>query len=267
MTDQLMVTILGCGSSGGVPRLGGLWGDCDPSNPKNRRRRCSILLTRKGAQGTTRVLIDSSPDLRDQLLDAQVGALDAVVYTHAHADHVHGIDDLRMIVFNTRKKLPIWADKETSAALVARFGYIFETPEGSSYPPICELNTIDGPLTISGAGGEISLTPFKVHHGDIDALGFRFNDIAYIPDVSAIPDSSWSYLAGLNYWIIDALRRAPHPSHSHLEQTLNWIAKAQPKHAVLTNMHNDLDYATVADETPGHVVPAYDGLTLTFDLR
>ena len=264
--DQLRVTILGCGSSGGVPRLGGLWGECDPENPKNRRQRCSILLTRCNGHGQTRVLIDTSPDLRNQLLTNDIGTLDAVVYTHEHADHVHGIDDLRMIVFNTRTRLPAWASPQTAAELRARFAYIFETPPGSSYPPVCDLHTINGAITATGAGGDITLTPFMVSHGDIDALGFRIGDVAYIPDVSAIPEPAWAHLQDLDCWIIDALRRAPHPSHSHLAQTLDWVARAQPKLAVLTNLHNDMDYAAVADETPAHVVPAYDGMTLSFDM-
>jgi phosphoribosyl 1,2-cyclic phosphate phosphodiesterase len=266
MTDTITVTILGCGSSGGVPRLGGLWGDCDPENPKNRRQRCSVLLTRSNGQGETKVLIDTSPDMRNQLLNAGVGTLDAVIYTHAHADHVHGIDDLRMVVFNMREMLPVWADPDTATALRDRFGYIFETPEGSSYPPICNLNVMDGDVTIFGAGGAITFSPLKVTHGGIDALGFRIGDIAYIPDVSAIPEGAWAQLHGLECWIIDALRRMPHPSHAHLDQTLNWIAELQPKQAVLTNMHNDLDFATVAAETPAHVQPAYDGMALTFPL-
>ncbi|MEO0989360.1 MAG: MBL fold metallo-hydrolase, partial [Pseudomonadota bacterium] len=136
---RLTATILGCGSSGGVPRLGGHWGDCDPENPRNTRRRCSLLLEREGPDGTTRVLIDTSPDLRAQLLDANVGRLDAVVYTHAHADHTHGIDDLRMIVFNMRQRLPVWADGPTQNALFDRFAYAFVQPEGSPYPPILDM--------------------------------------------------------------------------------------------------------------------------------
>lgn len=264
MSDTLTFTILGCGSSGGVPRLGGLWGDCDPTNPKNHRRRCSLLITRQSGDDVTRVLIDTSPDLRSQLLDAEVGTLDAVVYTHSHADHVHGIDDLRMIVFNMRKRLQVWADGDTTDALLSRFGYAFVQPKGSPYPPICELNTIDSDVTIDGPGGPIRLQPFEVEHGSIDALGFRINDVAYLPDVSAIPDDVWPKLDGLDCWIVDALRRTPHPTHSHLENTLAWIERVGPKQAVLTNMHNDLDYATVEAETPAHIRPAFDGMTLSF---
>jgi phosphoribosyl 1,2-cyclic phosphate phosphodiesterase len=261
----LSFTILGCGSSGGVPRLGGDWGACDPTNPRNTRRRCSLLISRATAAGTTRVLIDTSPDLRMQLLDANVGELDAVVYTHAHADHVHGIDDLRMIVFNMRHRLQVWADGDTTNALLSRFGYAFVQPHGSPYPPICEMNTIDGDVTITGAGGAITLTPFNVTHGSTDALGFRVGGVAYLPDVSEIPDAAWPALAGLECWIVDALRRKPHPTHAHLARTLEWIARISPRRAVLTNMHNDLDYATVLAETPAHVEPAYDGLTISLE--
>lgn len=264
MSDVIEFTILGCGSSGGVPRLGGLWGDCDPTNPKNIRRRCSLLVTRRRGDAVTRVLIDTGPDMRSQLLDAGVGTLDAVVYTHGHADHVHGIDDLRMIVFNTRMRLQVWADGDTTNDLLGRFGYAFVQPKGSSYPPICDLNTIDGDIHVDGQGGPITLTPFEVEHGSISALGFRINDVAYLPDVSAIPDDSWAYLDNLQCWIVDALRRAPHPTHSHLDNTLAWIARAQPEEAVLTNMHNDLDYAKIAAETPDHVHPAYDGMILSY---
>ncbi len=263
---KLTFTILGCGSSGGVPRLGGLWGDCDPENPKNRRRRCSLLVERQDGDSTTRVLIDTSPDLREQLLDAGVGTLDAVIYTHGHADHVHGIDDLRMIVFNQKTRLPVWADGPTQERLYGSFGYAFTQPEGSPYPPILDMHTIDGPVIITGAGGEIVFTPFEVDHGSIDALGFRVKDLAYLPDVATIPEHLWdSALSGLDLWIIDALRRTPHPTHAHLERALEWIARSGTKNAILTNMHIDLDYETVRTETPDNVTPAYDGLRITYD--
>jgi phosphoribosyl 1,2-cyclic phosphate phosphodiesterase len=262
---RLSFTILGCGSSGGVPRLGGHWGDCDPANPKNQRTRCSLLITRED-QGLTRVLVDTSPDMRAQLLREGIGTLDGVVYTHAHADHVHGIDDLRQIVFNTRKRLPVWADGPTQGALFDRFGYAFVQPDDSPYPPILDMRTINGPLTVTGAGGSITLTPFKVNHGSIDALGFRIADLAYLPDVATIYDEAWPHLEGLDCWIVDALRRTPHPTHAHLSQTLEWIGRMAPRRAVITNMHLDLDYATLDGETPPHITPAYDGMTIVYDL-
>jgi phosphoribosyl 1,2-cyclic phosphate phosphodiesterase len=261
--SEMRFTILGCGSSGGVPRLGGHWGACDPDNPRNRRRRCSLLVERIGPEATTTVLIDTSPDLREQLLSADIGRLDAVVYTHAHADHVHGIDDLRMIVFNMRARLPVWADVPTRAALLERFSYAFEQPEGSTYPPILDMNLIDGDVTIEGAGGPITFHPFVVPHGGMDALGFRIGDVVYLPDVADLPEHTWEELTGLDLWIVDALRRDPHPTHSHLARTLDWIARARPRRAILTNMHIDLDYETLCAETPDNTEPAYDGLTVT----
>jgi phosphoribosyl 1,2-cyclic phosphate phosphodiesterase len=262
----LRFIILGCGSSGGVPRLGNNWGDCDPQNPRNSRLRCSLLVEREDSGGTTRVLIDTTPDMRQQLLNAGVGVLDAVVFTHSHADHLHGLDDLRQIVFNTRTRLPVWADGDTSDHLLSRFGYAFVQPEGSPYPPILDLHTIRGDVTIDGAGGPVTLRPFTVNHGVIDALGFRVADVAYLPDVAQMYDHSWQALEGLDCWILDALRRKPHPTHAHLDLALEWIARAAPRRAVLTNMHIDLDYETVAAETPEHVVPAHDGLTLTYEV-
>lgn len=262
---RLIFRILGCGSSGGVPRLGGLWGDCDPDNPKNHRKRCSLLVMREDRGGVTRVLIDTSPDLRRQLLDAGVGLLDAVLYTHEHADHVHGIDDLRMVVFNRRERLPVFANETTRRSLLDRFSYAFVQPAWSSYPPILDLHDIDGPVTISGAGGDLTFEPFRVGHGGIESLGFRIGDLAYLPDVAEMYPESWEAVSNLDCWIVDALRRTPHPTHVHLEKTLMWIERAAPRRAVLTNMHIDLDYATVAKETPDHIEPAYDGLEIVYE--
>lgn len=261
---ELRFTILGCGSSGGVPRIGGHWGECDPENPKNIRRRCSLLVERETDYGITRVLIDTTPDMRAQLVSAGVGELDGVVYTHAHADHTHGIDDLRQVVFNIGRQLDVWADGDTQDSLLGRFSYAFVQPEGSPYPSILNMHTIRGPITITGAGGDITFTPFKVEHGTIDALGFRIKDVAYLPDVSEIYDDAWATLEQLDCWIVDALRRKPHPTHAHLAKALEWIERMQPRTAVLTNMHIDLDYEDVAAETPDHVSPAYDGMVLRY---
>jgi len=262
---SLRFTILGCGSSGGVPRIGNQWGDCDPENPKNRRRRCSMLVERTQGEGVTRVLIDTSPDMRDQLLSAGVGSLDAVVYTHSHADHVHGLDDLRQIVFNLRNRLPVWADAPTQEALLSRFAYAFVQPAGSPYPPILDLRSIDGAFEITVPGGTIGFQPFEVDHGSMAALGFRIGGLAYLPDVVAIPEEAWRHLQGLECWIVDALRRKPHPTHAHLDLTLEWIGRARPAQAVITNMHLDMDYATLEAELPPHIRPAFDGMVIRFD--
>ncbi len=263
---EMRFTILGCGSSGGVPRLGGIWGDCDPENPKNRRRRCSLLVERETDDGVTRLLVDTSPDLREQLLDAGIGELNAVLFTHPHADHTHGVDDLRMIVFNMRERLSVWADAPTQKDLLSRFGYAFEQPEGSAYPAILNLHGIDGAIDVDGPGGKINAVPFKVKHGNIDSLGFRFGGLAYLPDASELYDESRAALEDLDYWIVDALRRDPHPSHSHYEKTLGWIDELAPKNAILTNMHIDLDYETVLRETAPHISPAHDGLVIRFEV-
>jgi phosphoribosyl 1,2-cyclic phosphate phosphodiesterase len=259
------ITILGCGSSGGVPRIGGDWGKCDPENPKNRRRRCSVLVTRQGKNGATRVLVDTSPDMRDQMLDAGVRDIDAVLYTHEHADHTHGIDELRAFFLKKRARVQVWADEPTGQMLISRFAYCFYTAPGSDYPPIINLNRLVAgqPVTIAGAGGSITALPFRLHHGNIDALGFRIGNTAYSPDLNGIPDESIPALESLDLWIVDALRRTPHPSHFSLSETLGWIERMKPKRAVITNMHVDLDFDTLRRELPSHVEPAHDGLELT----
>ncbi|MBN9063887.1 MAG: MBL fold metallo-hydrolase [Rhizobiales bacterium] len=259
-------TILGCGSSGGVPRVGQGWGACDPANPKNRRRRCSILIERESAEGATRVLIDTSPDLREQLLDANVSALDAVIYTHDHADHTHGVDDLRPLVIHMRRRIDVYADAATKDSLLGRFRYCFEAPPGSDYPPILNLRamSVEEPLTIEGAGGTATFTPFRVRHGSTDALGLRIGGLAYTPDVNDLYPESIAALSDLDLWIVDALRPTPHPSHFSLSDALGWIERIKPKRALLTNLHCDLDYAQLAASLPAHVTPAHDGLRIAF---
>lgn len=260
---SLTFTILGCGSSMGVPRVALGWGDCDPNNPKNRRRRCSMLITRTSAQGLhTRVLIDCSPDLRNQLLDADVNWLDGVLITHEHADHTHGIDDLRPLFVHKRRKVDVYLDDPTSRALHARFGYCFMTPPGSEYPPIAHERrlTPGHAVIISGQGGDIEAMPVLQEHGDIPSLGFRIGNVAYSADVKNLPEESLPLMQGLDIWVVDALRKAPHPSHFNLDEALSWIDRVRPKRAILTNLHTDLDYAALRASLPAHIEPAYDGM-------
>lgn len=262
----LRVTILGCGSSGGVPRPGQGWGACDPSNPKNRRRRCSLLIERIGPDGVTTVLVDTGPDLREQLIAAGVQRLDGVVYTHDHADHIHGIDDLRPMALHQRRRVDLYADAQTTATLVDRFTYCFTNPPGSAYPPIANLRPLHAhePLTIEGPGGPWTGTPFPAPHGaSYTALGIRFNKIVYVPDINQIHENSYSYFENLDLLIIDALRYARHPTHLTVDEALQVIADVKPRRAILTNLHTDVDFAALADRLPPHVEPAYDGLSVT----
>ncbi|MGP0089043.1 MAG: MBL fold metallo-hydrolase [Xanthobacteraceae bacterium] len=265
---SLTFTILGCGSSAGVPRPALGWGACDPSNPKNRRRRCSLLVEQRVGAGVTRILVDTSPDLREQLLDTQVDWLDAVLFTHEHADHTHGIDDLRPLVIHRRRRIDAYLDLLTSRALRERFRYCFETPPGSEYPPILkEHRLVAGePVTVTGLGGPIEVLPILQAHGDFPSLGFRFGALAYSCDLSGLPAESVSALQGLDVWIVDALREAPHPSHFSLADSLAWIERLQPRCAILTNLHSDFDYEKLRARLPGHVAPAYDGMRVELPL-
>ena len=261
----LHFTILGCGSSAGVPRPALGWGHCDPKNPKNRRRRTSLLVERRASEGVTRVLVDTSPDLREQLLEAGVDWLDGVLYTHEHADHTHGIDDLRSLFIKRRQRLDVYLDESTAAMMHTRFGYCFQSPPESGYPPIATEHRLTAgvSVTITGKGGPITVLPFLQEHGDINSLGFRFGGLAYSCDLSAIPSSSLETLRALDVWILDALRYTPHPSHFSVDDALRWIERMQPRRAILTNLHADLDYEVLRSKLPAHVTPAFDGMTLT----
>lgn len=264
--QRIVATILGCGSSGGVPRIGNVWGACDPANPRNRRRRCSVLIEgwAEGHDAPTRILIDTGCDLREQLIEAKVDRVDAVLYTHAHADHTHGIDDLRVLALHNRRRVDVYLDAETSARLREAFGYCFVAPPGSDYPPILNAHEIapGDVLTVEGPGGAIAVSVFEQAHGNINSLGFRIGDFAYCCDLSGFPPASYPAITGLGVWVIDALRPTPHPSHLSLPETLDWIERFPPRQAVLTNMHIDLDYARVDAETPDHVTPAFDGMRI-----
>jgi phosphoribosyl 1,2-cyclic phosphate phosphodiesterase len=258
-------TILGCGSSMGVPRVGLGWGACDPNNPKNRRRRCSLLVEKTASNGgVTRLLVDTTPDLRDQLLDAGVEKLDGVLYTHEHADHTHGIDDLRALFVKNRRPVEVYCDDVTSRRLHASFGYCFATPPGSQYPPtLREHRLVAGQAAeIGGEGGALSVLPVLQQHGDIPSLGFRFGSLAYSADIKALPPESLPLMAGLDIWIVDALRHDPHPSHMNLAESLDWIARVGTRRAVLTNLHSDLDYEALRAQLPSNVQPAFDGMQI-----
>jgi phosphoribosyl 1,2-cyclic phosphate phosphodiesterase len=264
---RLRATILGCGSSPGVPRIGNDWGSCDPSEPRNRRLRCSLLVERDGPGGKTVVLIDTGPDLRAQLLAADVRTLNGVVYTHPHADHIHGIDDLRAFWLNTKRRVDIYADDPTYARLTEAFGYCFKTPAGSLYPPILEYHpvSVGKPIAIHGPGGPLHLLPFRQQHGDIDSLGLKIGRLAYSCDISALPEESAKLIENVDVWIVDALREKPHPSHFSLAESVAAIAKVGAKRGVLTHMHTDLDYQRLRAALPAHVEPAYDGMEIAFE--
>lgn len=251
----MKVTVLGCGTSSGVPMVPNRWGACDPANPRNRRRRPSILVE----QGDTKLVVDTGPDFREQMLAAGVEKLDAVLYTHDHADHTHGIDDLRGFFFQRGSRLPAYGDQATMDRLEMRFDYIFRSRQG--YPPLCRAKTINGPFKV----GNLKIIPFEQGHGEITSLGFRFGPFAYSTDVDLLPETAFDALAGIDTWIVDAVRYRPHPSHAHVDRALEWIDRIKPRQSYLTHMNLDLDYDELLARLPAGVEPAYDGLTLAFD--
>lgn len=253
----MKVTILGCGGASGVPGISMGWGSCDPANPRNRRRRASILVE----DGDTRILVDSSPDLRDQLLDADVRTVDGVIYTHDHADHLHGIDDLREINRVTRQWLPVWGSSAVLETAKARFPYAFEPMAEMGefiYRPLLEPREITGPFTV----GSIPVTPFDQDHGYSRTYGLRFGPVAYSTDVVELPEESFAALEGVELWIIGCLVDYPHATHAHVAKVLEWIDRVKPHRAVLTHMGPQLDYATLCATLPPGVIPAYDGMVL-----
>lgn len=264
MTHRL--TILGCGSSGGVPRLGPNWGACDSNNPKNKRLRCSVLVEKIEQNNRTCILIDTSPDMRQQLLAVNCSHLDGVLFTHDHADHTHGIDDLRMVAYAMKKKLTCYFNPETRNSLLSRFSYCFVQQEGSGYQPILNESIIneDSPFRIYGLNSYIDVQPIPQFHGEITSLGFRIGGLAYSPDISNIPKDSIGYLQNLDVWIVDALRYTDHPSHFSVNNALDWIGRLKPKRAILTHMTSDLDYEKLKQKLPDFVEPAFDGMTIEF---
>jgi phosphoribosyl 1,2-cyclic phosphate phosphodiesterase len=269
MTGVLEFTILGCGSSGGVPRADGDWGACDPANPKNRRRRCSLLVRRKGeaAETETTLIVDTAPDLVSQTAGAGAKRLDGVLLTHDHADQVHGIDDIRAFFIRQRAPVPCYTDASTARTMTRRFDYVFEGDGG--YPAIAQLRPIPShgePWSVEGPSGAIPVVTFDQDHGAVRSVGYRFGGVAYSSDVVGFDEAGFAALADLDVWIVDALRWRPHPTHAHVEMALEWIERVKPRRAILTNMHVDLDYDDLSAKLPPGVEPAYDGLRFEHQL-
>jgi phosphoribosyl 1,2-cyclic phosphate phosphodiesterase len=258
----MKLTILGCGGSHGVPVIsgnrGGNWGACDPAEPKNRRLRASVLIEGAGQ----RILVDTSPDLRQQLLGTDSGWLDAVVYTHAHADHLHGIDDLRMVNVLCKAPLDAYGNKAALEQIRTRFAYVLTPPDPAAqlqfYKPYLIPHEISGPFRI----GDVEVVPFEQDHGFSKTLGFRFGPIAYSTDVVGLDEAAFKALAGVKIWVVDAMRFESHVTHSHFARTLEWIARVKPERAILTHMNHMMDYRSVQALCPPGVEPAYDGLVV-----
>ncbi len=268
----LRMTILGCGSSGGVPRVGGDWGVCDPAEPKNRRMRCSVLVEQWAGEEEpaqdqrTILLVDTSPDLREQLLLSGTARLDALLFTHEHADQTHGIDDVRALAYRMAQRIPTYMDRPTHDEVANRFHYLFKTPEGRVHPPILDLQPLiknGSKIEIEGPGGTITAEFLSVSHGPTPSGGFIFNGkMAYTPDVWSIDDETLQRLTEIDIWVMDALRYNEHPTHAHADRCMQWIARTQTQKAVLTNLHIDMDYQALSSELPGRHCVAYDGMRL-----
>lgn len=261
---KLEATILGCGSSGGVPRADGNWGVCDPADPRNRRSRCSMMIRRPSEEPPDRwttAVVDASPEFRLQTADAGAKRLDALLLSHDHADQSHGIDDIRAFAMRQRARIPVWADPPTTETMETRFGYIFHGEKG--YPAIADL--VAAPphgeaWAVEGPSGAIPVVTFDQDHGPIRSLGYRFGPLAYSSDVLELDAAAFAALEGVDVWIVDALRYTPHPTHAHVDRALGWIERVKPKRAILTNLHIDLDYRELSGRLPEGVEPAFDGM-------
>jgi phosphoribosyl 1,2-cyclic phosphate phosphodiesterase len=252
----MRVTLLGCGTSSGVPRIGNDWGDCDPADPRNRRSRAAIAIE---AAGTT-ILVDTGPDMRMQLLAAGIGWLDAVIWTHEHADHTHGIDDLRQVFHLRGSPVPGFARSETLSLLSTRFRYVFEGRHG--YPPTADLQLMADTVSI----GPITVKALDQPHGRISSTGLRFEHeglaVGYATDCSRITPEMKRFYAGVDLWIVDALRRAPHPTHSHLALVLDVVAEVGASRTILTHMDHSMDYRVLSEELPPGIEPGVDGMVI-----
>tara|TARA_Y100000590_G_scaffold470715_1_gene668347 strand:- start:10282 stop:11094 length:813 start_codon:yes stop_codon:yes gene_type:complete len=260
---DIKITILGCGSSTGVPRVGNEWGDCDPSIPENKRNRCSLLIEKINNNKKTTIVIDTGPDFRHQMNSSNVKKIDAIFYTHEHADHTHGIDDVRMYALRDKTRIDIYASRNTSNNLKHKFGYCFSSKNDSSYPPILRLNEIREEKTylISGEGGDIKITPILQNHGNINSFGYKVKNFVYSSDLNDIPQNSLKYIQDIELWIVDSLRWNWHPTHFNVDSAVEWTNKLNVKNSILTNLHIDLDYNKLSKYLPSHIKPAYDGLT------
>ena len=268
--SRLEITILGSGSSAGVPRADGEWGVCDPAEPKNRRSRCSMMARIPGdgpPEQWTTVVIDTSPEFRLQTSAAGARRLDAVLFTHDHADQTHGIDDIRAFALRQRARIPMHMDGATHASLMRRFGYIFEGEGG--YPAIADAHLVaphGTPWKIAGPSGDLPIVTFDQDHGGVRSVGYRLGNVVYSPDVVELDEAAFAALEGTEVWILDALRWTPHPTHSHVEKSLGWISRVKPKRAILTNLHFDIDYADLTSKLPPGVEAGFDQLRFEVDL-
>ena len=258
----MKVTLLGCGPSQGVPVIGNRWGACDPANPRNRRLRPSILVEDAGVG----ILVDTSPDIREQLLANDIRRVDAILYTHLHYDHVAGIGELRTLSFLAKRMIDIYGTPDVMASLAERWGYLFQSEASDDtdlYKPVAQTNDIAYGQAFDVMG--VSVLPFRQDHGICETAGYHFGKFAYSTDAVLLDDAAFAMLDGIDVWIVDCLRDDPHPTHAHFDRTLAWIERVKPKRAIFTHMNFQTDYETFRSKCPPGVEPGYDGMVLEID--